>query len=96
MGLHIGSTSVVPDFVASHFMERGVCSWGSVAWSCLDEELCKFEGEDIDHGCLFHNLMLSQEGIGHLDVDEQWDMISSLTVCLIWKARCKEVFDCKK
>ena len=50
-----------------------------------------------DHGWLLYNstillVTLSQRDIGHPDVDEQQDMISSLTIWFIWKEKCKEVF----
>ena len=99
MGLYSCSTSLGSDFAAmSHFMDKGVFSWGSIAWSSLDKELWQFEREDNDHGWFLHNSMLSmvrisQGDINYPQVDEQFDLVGSLTIWFIWKACCKEFFE---
>ena len=66
----------------------------------MDEELWEFERRDCYHGYLLHNSMLSlvrlaHGGICHPDGHEQWNMVSSVMIWFVWKARCKEDFEGK-
>ena len=75
---------------------KQVYTWGFVRWGRLTEEIQNYERDCVDFLLLFdgrHILEASYTTPIHcFEEDKVWSTIYSLAVWILWKARCKFVF----
>ena len=76
--------------------DKQVYNWGFVRWARLVEEIHNYEKEYIDFLLLSNGRHVLEvpypSTIRRLEENKVWSTISSLVVWVLWKARCKCVF----
>ena len=76
---------------------RAMYTWGAVLWAVVHDKPMVYEQEDVADAIVMRHGLMEKKLIPlnpqiQTDKPQIWQLVSSITIWYIWKARCLKVF----